>query len=142
MSDEPPLSADRVRSLVIGHAHSCLGALLQAGGEPRPEAAACADAGWTVVVIAYPTPAGDGSPGLSPCERDCLTLLARVQEPLPAARVRKEMERSGLAVHAEITVKRSLARLKRLGLVDASRTGKRGYFLPDHGPLFRHPPDP
>jgi hypothetical protein len=95
-----------------------------------------------VVVLAYPTPAGDRAQALTPCERDCLTLLGRAQEPLSAAQVRTELEKRGLAIHAEITVKRSLARLKRLGLVGSSRTGHRGYFLPDHGALFRQPSDP
>jgi hypothetical protein len=88
--------------------------------------------------VAVPTPAGEDVPGLTECDRDCLAYLAAACEPLSAARVRRELEKKGIAIHAEITVKRSLARLKRLGLVANSRKTPRGYYLPENLPLFRH----
>ena len=49
---EPSLPAvDKVRSLVAGHAHLCLGELLRLAECPRPEMLACADAGWTALLI-------------------------------------------------------------------------------------------
>jgi hypothetical protein len=77
-------------------------------------------------------------PGLTECDRDCLAFLAAAREPLSAARVRRELEKKDIAIHAEITVKRSLARLKRLGLVCNRRKAPRGYYLPENLPLFRH----
>src|SRR5262245_5897938 len=54
--------------------------------------------------------------------------LAQLDEPVSVARAHKEMERRGLAIWSLITVKRCLARLKRLGLVanSARRPGRLG----------------
>ena len=41
------------------------------------------------------------------------------------------MERRGIAIYGEATVKRSLAKLKRQGLVRNSRKAPRGYSLPE-----------
>jgi hypothetical protein len=135
---EQRAGVDAVRSLVQGYAQECLGDLAQRGDVPRPEAAVVEGGGWTVLVVAFPTPPGEHVPGLTDCDRDCLALLAKVQEPLSAARVRRELEKRGTAIHAEITVKRSLARMKRRGLVGNSRRAPRGYYLPENLPLFRH----
>jgi hypothetical protein len=135
---EQVTGVDKVRSLVGGYAKECLGDLTQADQPPRPEAAVEAGGGWSVLVLAYPTLPGDGIPGLTDCDRDCLALLAQAQEPLSAARVRCTLEKRGVGIHAEITVKRSLARLKRRGLVGNRRRAPRGYYLPEHLPLFRH----
>jgi hypothetical protein len=114
---EQPSGVDRVRSLVSAYAQECLADLSRAGCVPRADAAVKAGAGWTVLLVAFPTPPGDHEPRLTASDRDCLGYLASACEPLSAARVRRELEKKGLAIHAEITVKRSLARLKRLGLV-------------------------
>jgi hypothetical protein len=88
--------------------------------------------------VAFPTPAESTVPGLTDCDRDCLAYLAAACEPLSAARVRRELEKKRIAIHAEITVKQSLARLKHLGLLANSRKAPRGYYLPENLPLFRH----
>jgi hypothetical protein len=125
------VGVDKVRSLVSAYARECLGDLAQAPEAPRPEAAVEAAGGWSVLVLAYPTLPGDGIPGLTECDRDCLALLAQAQERLSAARVRRVLEKRGIGIHAEITVKRSLARLKRRGLVGNRRRAPRGYYLPE-----------
>jgi hypothetical protein len=110
---EQPSGVDRVRSLVSAYAQECLEDLSRAGCVPRADAAVRAGGGWTVLLVASPTPAGDGVPGLTECDRDCLAYLAVACEPLSAARVRRELEKKGIAIHAEITVKRSLARRQK-----------------------------
>jgi hypothetical protein len=135
MPDSP---IDPVRSLVVGHGSACLLELEQSAAIPRAEATLQQGTRWALLVLALPVPAGQGIPGLTECDRDCLALLARSNEPLSAARVRRELERGTGGVYAEITVKRSLTRLKRLGIVCNSRRRPRGYFLPEALPLLRH----
>jgi hypothetical protein len=135
---EQPSGVDRVRSLVLGHARALADDLTAAGAAPRPEAAVEAGGGWTILVAALPTPAGEDVPELTNCDRDCLLLLTGAQEPLSAARVCRQLDKRGLAVWSLITVKRSLAKLKRLGLLGNRRRAPRGYYLPDNLPLFRH----
>jgi hypothetical protein len=133
---------DRVASLVEGHAETFLGDLIRSGDVPRQGVAALSREGWTVVLLATPTPPAAGLPGLTECDRDCVLLLLRSREPLSGARACKELDRLGIGVHGESTVKRSLARLKRLGLARNSRRSPRGYSFADAGPLFRRPPPP
>jgi hypothetical protein len=135
---EQVAGVDKVRSLVGGYARECLGDLARANEAPRPEAAVEAGGGWSVLVLAYPALPGEGVPGLTDCDRDCLALLAQAQEPLSAARVRHILEKQRIGIHAEITVKRSLARLKRRELVANRRKAPRGYYLPENLPLLRH----
>src|SRR4051812_12916119 len=118
MSERQPSGADPVRALGATCAREYLQALQGTGEAPRPDAAVQSGGGWTVLVIAFPPPAGGGAPpGLTPCDRDCLALLAQVSEPLSGARVRRELKKRGLPAWSIATVKRSLAKLKRLGLV-------------------------
>jgi hypothetical protein len=49
-----------------------------------------------------------------------------------------DLEKRGLGVYAEITVKRSLAKRRRWQLVANRRRAPRGYYLPENLPLFRH----
>jgi hypothetical protein len=133
----PHTTIDRVRSLVVGHGSACLAELEQSAAIPRAEASLQNGARWTLLVVALPLPTGQGVPGLTECDRDCLALLARSNEPLSAARARRELERGTGGVYAEITVKRSLTKLKRLGIVCNSRKRPRGYYLPEALPLLR-----
>jgi hypothetical protein len=111
---------------------------LHATHEPPHAAAAAGSAhGWSVVVIVTPGAAGDGLDHLTQCDRDCLALLAQCSLPVPVVRVRKLLEQRGIGVWGEATVKRSLARLRRLKLVSNSRRGQRGYFLPESSPIVR-----
>jgi len=89
-----------------------------------------------LVVVAASRP-GDDPPGLNPCGKDILALLATAEEPLSGERIRKEMEKQGIGVHAQITVKRTLARLRKEKVVSNSRRAPRGYFLPERLPLLR-----
>jgi hypothetical protein len=122
---------------VVGRcARDCLGELVRARDVPRPEVAACAEGGWSVLLLAFPSCSGERVTGLSECDRDGLFLLSQAQEPLSAPRVCRELEKSG-KLHAGITVKRPLRYLTALGAVGRSEKKPRGYFLRDHGPLFR-----
>lgn len=103
---------------------------------PHTATATASANGWTVLVIACPAPVADSTPGLTQCDRDCLTLLAQAAEPLSGVCVRRELEKRGIGVWGLITVKRSLAKLRRLGLVSNARKGARGYFLPEAAPLL------
>jgi hypothetical protein len=127
---------DPVRALVARSAQSCLDDLFRSGQAPRPEPVLRSSAGWTVLVVAYPTPDGFPALQLSDCDQDCLSLLAQARSPLPAVRIRRELEERGLGVWGIATVKRSLARLKRLRLVGNSRRSPRGYSLEENAPLL------
>ncbi len=98
--------------------------------------------GWTVLLLAMPTAPRNLLLELTLCDRDCLGLLAQAQQPLSAARVRRQLEVQNIAIWAEITVKRSLAKLRRLGLLANSRKSPRGYWLLGNFPLFLHALDP
>jgi hypothetical protein len=119
---EQPSEVRQVRSLVVEQAEDCLARLQTTGETLRPEAVIRTGGGWTVCLLAYPTSTGDEPPGLTPCDRDCLALLAQVQEPLSGVRARRELEKRGIGIYGVATVKRSLAKLKRMGLVTNSRT--------------------
>jgi Fe2+ or Zn2+ uptake regulation protein len=139
---EPSLPAfDKVRSLVVGHAHLCLGELLRSPEYPHPEVLASADAGWTALLMVSPLPPGERGNALSACDRDCLGVLSEAQEVLSAPAVRSQLEKQGRR-HAGITVKRTLRRLVQLGVVAYCPKQTRGYCLCDHGPLFPHPAPP
>src|SRR5262245_53475556 len=139
---EQPRGVDRVASLVSGHAETCLAELKQAGAVPRAGAAVRSEGGWTVLVLATPTPPAAGLTGLTECDRDCIRLLMMAREPLSGARACRELDDRGIGVHGLYTVKRSLAKLKRLGVAINSRRSPRGYSFNDDGPLFRQPPPP
>jgi hypothetical protein len=129
---------DKVASVVSGHAEMCLAELKEAGAVPR-QGAVRSEGGWTILVLATPTLPADR---LTECERACVTLLMQSSAPVSGACARAELERRGIGIHGESTVKRSLARLKRLGVAVNSRRSPRGYSFNDDGPLFRRPPPP
>src|SRR5262249_54992766 len=104
---------DPVRALVDGYARGCLSDLLASGVGPSPEAVLLTDGNWSVLVAAFRTPTAQGVPAMSDCDRDCLALLAQLQEAMPAQQLCRELEERGIGVWAEITVKRSLARLRK-----------------------------
>jgi hypothetical protein len=133
------LAEDRVRPVLTQHAHSCLVRLEKTNEKPRSEAALRADGGWTVLVIAYPTANGhdESKLALTPCECDCLTLLAQVKRPLSGVRIHRELDRRNIGIYGLATVKRALAHLKRIQLVSNSRTSPRGYYLPESRGLMR-----
>jgi hypothetical protein len=137
MTQPGETSSKKVRALLCERARACLTALREAEHTPQPAAALHAAAGWTVLLLVFPTPVGDDEPGLTACDRDCLGLLAQAKEPLSGVRVRAELERRGIAVYGEVTVKRSLAKLRRRGVVSNSRMAPRGYYLPETLPLSR-----
>jgi Fe2+ or Zn2+ uptake regulation protein len=128
--------ANRARCLIAGQAHSLLGDLLKAGAEFRCDVASVSADGWSVLAIAFPAREGSGDRAPGECDRDCLVLLARARRPLPAWRVRQDLEEAHL-IHGIATVKRALARWHRLGLVDLSERPPRGYYLSERLPLLR-----
>jgi hypothetical protein len=90
-----------------------------------------------VLVCACPTPPWS-IPGLNATDEAVLRVLAQAHgHRLPASKVLVEMCKDG-QIFAEITVKRSLARLQQLRLVKNSRKRPCGYHLAgDLPPLFR-----
>jgi hypothetical protein len=141
MPDQPS-EVNRILSVVQGCAGACLRDLASAPDAPRAEAALESSGGWAVLAVAFPVPADPGIPYLTDCDRDCLALLGQVTEPLSGARACRELEQRGLGVYGLATVKRSLSRLKRLGLLVNSRRSPRGYSLVSPLPLFRRPAAP
>jgi hypothetical protein len=131
---------DPVRSQLDGQARALLEGLAQTGLEPRPDATLQKRDGWTVLVICFPSPASQElPPGLSECDRHCLSMLGQAQQPVSAKWIRRELERQRIEVYGIATVKRSLSKLKKLKLVLSSRKRPRGYSLANHLPLFDHP---
>jgi hypothetical protein len=128
---------DRAACLASGAVSSILDDLHATNESPHAAAATGVAHGWSVVVIVTPAAPGDGLDHLRQCDRDCLALLAQCSVPVPVVRVRKLLEQRGIGVWGEATVKRSLARLRRLGLVSNSRRGQRGYYLPESSPIVR-----
>ena len=130
--------AEHVREVTRAHAESCLAALQTTGEVAQAEAVLRAAGGWSVLLIAFPTPKDEQADVcLSGCEKACLALLGQFSEPIPGLRACAELERRGLGIYGEATVKRALARLKSLGLVANARKKRRGYFLPESSPLYR-----
>jgi hypothetical protein len=122
-------------SIVRGYAQQCL-ADLRASDEFRSEVVVESDGKLTVVVVVFPTPTASQRLGLTDCEKTCLALLAQATEPISAPQLRRELEERNIGIWAEVTVKRALLQLARLGLVCGSRRKPRGYWLADKTPLF------
>jgi hypothetical protein len=133
MSEQTPAAPDPLFALVSAQAQAFLASLVQTKEKPRPELALQVGSGWTVLLSVFPTRAvPETRPELTECEHDCLKLLASTRRPMPAERVCIELERQGIGVHSEITVKRALANLhKRLHLIANTRKRPRGYYLPE-----------
>src|SRR5262249_39593167 len=125
MEPQPPDGANPVRRDVVAHAEGCAGSLAAAGQRPQPEAAVRTGGGWTVLALAHPPPDGAGHVGLTDCDVDCLSLLAQTRAPLSAERVCRGLEKHRIGVYGIATVKRALARLKRMGLVWAVPSANR-----------------
>src|SRR5262245_31614651 len=133
--DAAPL--DRAACLAAAHGAALLADLKASGAAPGHAAFAGSAGGYCVLVIVAPSGPAEGIDGLSQCERDCLALLAQATAPLSAVRVRRELEKRGIGIWGIATVKRALARLRRLGLVSNARRGARGYYLPETSPIVR-----
>lgn len=136
MSDEP--STDKAQSTVEVDACACLNDLEKAGILPRQLLATRSGGGWTVLLVAMPAASVDDRSGLSDCDRDCLAMLLRVTEPLSAARIRRALEKQDIGIYAEITVKRSLTKLRKRGTRPGQLDGHR--IVPENGTRFPHPP--
>src|SRR4051794_39881504 len=121
MAEHEETGVDRVRSIVAGYAGLCLRDLVEAGEMPRAEVASAAEGDWLVIAIAMLKPSAESLPDLAACDYDCLQLLAQDPRPLSVASVRRRLEKDGIGVWGIATVKRSLARLKRLGIICNSR---------------------
>jgi hypothetical protein len=138
MQQPGPSEAERIHKVTCAHAESCLTTLQQAFTLAQVEAVLRAAESWSVLLIAFPTPKHEHeNVCLTDCEQACLGLLAQLSEPIPGLRACAELERRGLGIYGEATVKRALARLKNLGLIANARTKRRGYYLPESSPLHR-----
>jgi hypothetical protein len=138
---EPPFldPIHKVRSLAQGYAQQLLLELLEVDATPWPEVVALLQAGWSVRVSVGPSEPGAGVAGLSDTDREVVAFLARLQRPLPAAGLKRAMERHNEKPYALITLKRSLRKLKALGFVGNSCNAPRGYFLRENLALWRRP---
>jgi hypothetical protein len=130
---------DRAVALASAYALQAVEDLHASKDAPHNASGVATAHGWNVLVIVAPaTPCQDERPDLlSECDRDCLAQLAQAKEPLSGVRVRRGLEKGGIGVWGIATVKRSLAKLRRLKLVSNSRRGARGYFLPETAPIVR-----
>jgi predicted transcriptional regulator len=137
-----PTGVDRVGSLARAYAEACLSELCASVAVSREEAASETAGGWSVRVHVLPAYCWGVIPGLSEVDRECLRFLTLLQNPVPAAPLCRAMEDFYKTPFALISLKRSLARLKRAGLVgnrpDGPK-GRRGYYLCDNLPLLRGP---
>jgi len=127
---------NKVQSLVTGYATGLLTDLSQIDESARAEATVEVTERWVVLVAVVPAKQAPETQQTTTteCDKDCLALLAQLQRPLSAARLCKELDKRGI-IWAEITVKRSLAKLRSWGLVSNSRRSPRGYFLPETLPI-------
>jgi hypothetical protein len=134
----PQIDRAALLALLEDQARHALGRLLSSG-TPQAEAVVAAQGGWTLLVSLFPTPplGPEADHDLTPCDRDCLRILSVADRPLPADRVRNELESRKLAIWGLVTVKRSLAKLKKLGVVFNSHKLPRGYYLAEKHTLFR-----
>jgi hypothetical protein len=76
---------------------------------------------------------------LTDCDRDCWELigaLTREQQRAGAEAICRLLEDRAFGVYALVTVKRALARLRRLHLIDYRRKQPAGYWRTDLTPLF------
>ena len=138
MQQPGPSEAERIHKVTCAHAESCLTTLQQAVKVAQVEAVLRTADSWSVLLIAFPTPKNEHeNVCLTDCEQACLGLLAQLSEPIPGLRACAELERRGLGIYGEATVKRALARLKNRGLIANARTQRRGYYLPESSPLHR-----
>lgn len=128
---------DQVLSIVRGHAEQCLAELI-AAGEKQSEAVVEERAGLTLLLILFPTPTSLRQPGLTPCERACVTILAQAKkgQVLSTPQIRDEIEAQQLGIWGETTVKRALRQLRHLGLICSSRRKPKGYWLENRSELF------
>src|SRR5262245_10145257 len=108
---------DPVRAALVGYATACGEALARTGAPPRAEAAVVVVGDHTVRISVVPTPRRQRYPGLSPVEHQVLDVLEPAQWALSAESIQRLLERRG-GLHGLITIRRALARLKGLGLVD------------------------
>src|SRR5690242_18400622 len=120
---------DKVLSLLKACGQGLLADLVQAGCAPRVESACLDGQGWTLYLAVQPTPPRR-PPGLSEVEHAILHTLERFRDThLPAERILREIQKQTTSIVAEITLKRSLKRLKQLGLIRNSKKQPRGYYL-------------
>ena len=124
-----------LQELVTSHTQALLADLPEAGA-PQHTAALDSAHGWTVLLAIFPTREKLEATNLTPCDKDCLSILATSEEPLSGARARLEMKKRGWRRWGLATVKRSLAKLKKLGLVANNRRRPRGYYLEEAMPLL------
>lgn len=131
-----PHTIDVPGSLAKGYAVQIIDDLLASRAVPSSAASQAIADGWRVLVIVSPANPAEERTDFSPCERDCLDLLAIATRPLSAAKIRDALEESD-RIHALVTVERAMTRLRRVGIVSNSGKRPRGYFLPERLPLLR-----
>src|SRR5689334_1291024 len=102
---------DRTKRAIVANAHQLIADLTQFGEQPHVDLECASGGGWTSTVLVFPTPPGEVLAGLTACERDCVCYLARCGEPVPAEKLRDELESKKIAIYSIATVKRALQRL-------------------------------
>src|SRR5262245_6833112 len=94
-----PSPVDRVRQLIDQHAETCLADLAaHAPDAPTPESCVHRAGAWSILLAVFPTPADQRLLKLRDCDRDCLSLLAMYDIPLPAEKMRDLLEGRGIGI--------------------------------------------
>jgi hypothetical protein len=81
-----------------------------------------------IITVAVVPRCGRGAERLTPCERDVVAVLQKAVRRLTEPEVAGELDRHGLR-YADVTIRRALARLVRLGYAESSKRAPRGYLL-------------
>ena len=134
----PEQPTDTVRVVVQKAAVQTLADLQATGVEPQPESVVLKVGTWTVAVIVSPSPAV--APVLNSLDQRCLAVVAvahhSANQAISAATIRRSLKNRNLGTYSESTVKRSLKRLRALGLVGCRGKRPGGHFLITPAPLF------
>ncbi len=87
MSEQFP--GEVAHDLTVRNAAAHLASLREAGGPPFPVGHLAEGGGWSVLELAFPTPATEARrlASLSDCDRSCLRVLAESEAPVPANKV-------------------------------------------------------
>jgi hypothetical protein len=123
---------EQAESLVREYLRCCLTIM---GDDPVLRSTVLYESGKALAVVLVPVPApGKGETVLSQCEQDIISLLMKLSDPMPAEKIRDEMELKRIGTWGLRTVKRALARLKdELELIGNVRRKRkfrpRGYYL-------------
>ena len=130
MPDHLPRVADGgdLRRRIVPHALRISALAAEHGIPPEPVTIHQAGSGYEIVIIVRKAPCRGGidDDRLTPCMRDCETILLDAVRVITGREVADELESRGL-LWAFVTVSNSLTKLVKLGRASSSRRAPRGY---------------